>query len=267
MPELPEVQTIIDGVTSELKGKQINGLDCFYPGTVIKDPELPEEVFPARFISSRRRGKYIILNLSGGLSVIVHLRMTGKLVVADSQEGPAQHERACFMLSGTQKLRFIDIRTFGKIVLCKTKNVDNFMPGLGMEPLANEFDGQYLQQILKGRRAPIKTLMLDQKLIAGLGNIYVCEILYRAKINPTVPGGQLSLSELKTLAKQTKLVLKEAIAKNGTSISDFRNVDDKTGEFQNFLRVYQKEACPKAHKVAKIKQAGRSTYYCPVCQG
>ena len=141
------------------------------------------------------------------------------------------------------------------------------MPGLGMEPLANEFDGQYLQQILKGRRAPIKTLMLDQKLIAGLGNIYVCEILYRAKINPTVPGGQLSLSELKTLAKQTKLVLKEAIAKNGTSISDFRNVDDKTSEFQNFLHVYQKEACPKAHKVAKIKQAGRSTYYCPVCQG
>lgn len=266
MPELPEVQTIIDGVTTELKGKQIHGLDCFYPGTVIKDPELPQEVFPAKFISSRRRGKYIILNLSGGLSVIVHLRMTGKLVVSDSQEAPVQHERACFMLSRGQKLRFIDIRTFGKIVLCKTKNLDKFMPDLGMEPLANEFDAQYLRQVLKGRRAAIKTLMLNQKLIAGLGNIYVCEILYRAKINPTVPGGQLSLSKLKTLAKQTKEVLTEAIEKNGTSISDFRNVDDKSGEFQNFLRVYQKTECPKGHKVEKIKQAGRSTYYCPVCQ-
>ena len=106
--------------------------------------------------------------------------------------------------------------------------------------------------------------MLDQA-IAGLGN-YVNEILYRAKLNPTVPGGEIPLSKLKILAKETKEVLKEAISKNGTSISDFRNVDNKTGEFQKFLRVYQKETCPKGHPVSRIKQAQRSTYFCPVCQ-
>jgi len=266
MPELPEVQTIIDGVTTELMGKEIRSLDCFHPGTVIRDPELPEEVFPAEFISSRRRGKYIILNFSGDLSVIVHLRMTGKLVADSSQEGPVNHERACFMLSGSSKLRFIDIRTFGKIILCKTKNLGKFMPDLGMEPLADEFDARYLEKILKNRKAPIKTLMLDQKLIAGLGNIYVNEILYRSKLNPTVPGDEIPLSKLKILAKETKEVLREAISKNGTSISDFRNVDNKTGEFQKFLRVYQKETCPKGHPVSRIKQAQRSTYFCPVCQ-
>lgn len=266
MPELPEVQTVLNGVVKELKGKEIRGLDCFYPGTVIRDPELPEDVFPAKLLSHQRRGKYMILNLEGGISVIIHLRMTGKLVTDKAMPEQSTHERACFLLSGREKLHFIDIRTFGKIVLCKTENLSKFMPMLGIEPLSKEFDGNYLQDILKGRKAPIKSALLDQKLIAGLGNIYACEILYRAKIHPETPSGSLSLAKLKKLAEETKTVLNQAIAMNGTSISDFRRVDNKTGEFQNFLRVYQKDICPKGHKVEKIKQGGRGTFFCPICQ-
>ncbi len=266
MPELPEVQTVLDGVVKELKGKDIQGLDCFYPGTVVYDPELPEKVFPAKFLSHERRGKYMILHLAGGISVIIHLRMTGKLVSDKAMKEQSTHERACFLLSGREKLHFIDIRTFGKIVLCRTENLSRFIPKLGIEPLSSEFDGNYLLDILKGRKVPIKNALLDQKLIAGLGNIYACEILYRSKIHPETPAGKLSLTKLKKLAAETKIVLSEAIAKNGTSISDFRRVDDKTGEFQNFLQIYQKDACPKGHKVHKIKQGGRGTFFCPICQ-
>ncbi len=266
MPELPEVETVLNGVAKELKGKEIRGLDCFYPGTVVRDPELPDQIFPAKFLTHRRRGKYMILELEGGISVIVHLRMTGKLVTDRAMTGESAHERACFLLSGREKLHFIDIRTFGKIVLCRTENLGKFMPALGLEPLSEEFDGLYLREILRGRKTPIKNALLDQKLIAGLGNIYACEILYRAKIDPRAPSGQLTLPKLRKLAAETKSVLKEAISMNGTSISDFRRVDDKTGQFQNFLRVYQKNLCPKGHKIAKLKQGGRGTFYCHVCQ-
>lgn len=266
MPELPEVETVLRGVVNELRGKQIRGLDCFYPGTVVKDPELPEKVFPAKFISHARRGKYMILHLERGVSVIIHLRMTGKLVTDKALADGSPHERACFLLSGLEKLHFIDIRTFGKIVLCKTANLAKFMPELGIEPLSAECDGAHLRELLKGRKTPVKNALLDQRLIAGLGNIYACEILYRAGIDPATPAGQLSLPKLTKLAAETKAVLQEAISMNGTSISDFRRVDDKSGEFQNFLRVYQKATCPRGHKIAKIKQGGRGTFFCPVCQ-
>jgi len=266
MPELPEVQTVLNGVAKELKGKEIRGLDCFYPGTVVKDPELPEKVFPARFLSHQRRGKYMILHLERDISVIIHLRMTGKLVAGKAMSGESVHERACFLLSGSEKLHFIDIRTFGKIVLCRTENLVKFMPDLGAEPLSEEFGAEYLKRVLKGRKTSIKNALLDQKLIAGLGNIYACEILYRAKIHPETPAGKLTPAKLKRIASETKKVLNEAILMNGTSISDFRRVDDKTGQFQNFLRVYQKESCPLGHKISKIRQGGRGTFFCPVCQ-
>jgi formamidopyrimidine-DNA glycosylase len=266
MPELPEVQTVLRGVVKELEGKEIRGLDCFYPGTVVYDPRLPEKPFPARLEGHERRGKYMILHLSGGVSVIIHLRMTGKLVTERAMQGDSPHERACFLLSGREKLHFIDIRTFGKIILCRTENVAEYLPKLGVEPLSDEFGAAKLLQILKGRKTPVKNALLDQSLIAGLGNIYACEILYRAGIHPEKPAGDISPAKLKKLAAETKAVLREAISMNGTSISDFRRVDDKTGQFQHFLRVYQKEICPKGHKVSKIRQGGRGTYFCPVCQ-
>ncbi len=266
MPELPEVQTVLREVVKELQDARIMGLECLYPGTVIVDPELRGTAWPATLTGYERRGKYMLLHLSRGNSLIVHLRMTGKLVSTRIKDEASCHERACILLEGGHKLRFVDIRTFGKITLCRTENIPRFMPNLGVEPLGGDFTPAYLKQLFGKRKTPIKNALMDQTLIAGLGNIYANEILYRSRIAPQTPAGSLSLPKLKRLEEQTRAVLSEAIAMNGTSISDFRRVDDKSGEFQNFLQVYQKEKCPRGHSVQKIRQGGRSTFFCPVCQ-
>ncbi len=266
MPELPEVQTVLNGLATVLQDKQISSLECFYPGTVILDSELGGDAFPAKAIKFIRRGKYMLIHLDSGASFIIHLRMTGKLVYAAQATEPHKHERARINLVCGELLHFIDIRTFGKIILCKTSNTPRFMPELGLEPLETAFSTEALAGKLKGKTAPIKTVLLDQRIVAGLGNIYVCEILYRAGINPVIPAGKLSTTAIRKIVKETVQVLSEAIAGGGTSISDFRRIDDKTGEFQHFLRVYQKQICPRGHPVLRIVQAGRSTFYCPVCQ-
>jgi len=169
-------------------------------------------------------------------------------------------------LTGCARLLFNDIRTFGKIIVTPISKIRTHLPKLGVEPLSDEFDAAYLKQALHKRTMPIKTALLDQSVVAGLGNIYVCEILYRAKVNPVLNANKLKPAQNNNIVFHTKEVLSEAIAKNGTSVSDYRQVDDKTGEFQNFLQVYQKDTCPKGHQVKRIKQSGRSTFYCPVCQ-
>jgi formamidopyrimidine-DNA glycosylase len=194
--------------------------------------------------------------------------MTGKLVFED-QIVPIEeykHLRAYFTLENGQRILFIDIRTFGKITLCKTQNLDLFIARLGPEPLTKNFDATYLSQALQNRKSPIKNALLDQRIVAGLGNIYVCEILYRAGIRPETRANIIPLFKLKKIVVHTKDVLLEALAHNGTSISDFRRVDDKSGEFQNFLRVYQKKFCPQGHEISRVKLAGRSSFYCTKCQ-
>ncbi|MEN6445500.1 MAG: zinc finger domain-containing protein, partial [Candidatus Cloacimonas sp.] len=157
-------------------------------------------------------------------------------------------------------------RTFGKIIICRQCNIDRYLPTLGLEPFSDDFTTQNLKEKMQGKKAPIKTVLLDQSIIAGLGNIYVCEILYRARINPLLPAGKLKQKDIVEIIQQTKQVLSEAILQGGTSISDYRKIDDKTGSFQNFLRVYKKKCCPLSHAIKRIKQSGRSTYYCPICQ-
>jgi len=266
MPELPEVQTVLDGVVASIGKRKLKSMECFYPGTVIKSPNLKAKVFPAALLAHRRRGKYMILDLEGGHSLIVHLRMTGKLVW-DKDSGPDHiHERACFRLEDKQRLRFIDPRTFGKIILCPSSEVESYLPNLGAEPLEDSFSASYLQARLAGRKLPVKNALLDQRIVAGLGNIYVCEILYRVGLHPDTPAGQIKLPMLRKIVSETRTVLKEALANNGTSISDFRRVDDKQGGFQEFLRVYQQDVCPLGHPIQKMKHSGRGTFFCPVCQ-
>jgi len=266
MPELPEVQTVLDGLQSVLDQRVILGVECYYPGTVILDPDLDYEVFPTKVNKAVRRGKYMLLHLDKDASLIVHLRMTGKLVYEASALEPHKHERARISLLGGDVIRFIDPRTFGKITLLKSDNLARFMPNLGPEPLSEDFNPEYLQSVLAERNAPVKNLLLDQRLIAGLGNIYVCELLYRAKVLPDRAGKSINAREAKSIVKHTKEVLKEALAVGGTSISDYRRIDDKTGEFQNFLKVYQKKECPKGHTMKNKRLGGRSSFYCPQCQ-
>lgn len=266
MPELPEVQTVLDGLVSVLDQRVISAVEGYYPGTLIRDPMIGAEPFPARMIQALRRGKYMIVNLDNLHSLIIHLRMTGKLVYDPNPEDIHKHERARIILEGGDVLRFIDPRTFGKISIVKTANLANYMPALGPEPLSDDFDARYLHGSIHSRKAPIKTLLLDQSLVAGLGNIYVCELLYRSGIRPDTPGHRISQKQARIMVKHTKDVLAEALSVGGTSISDYRRIDDKTGEFQQFLQVYQKQQCPLGHDLANIRLGGRSSFYCPICQ-
>lgn len=268
MPELPEVQTVLNGLEDGLATNKIIELYCLYPGTVKIDTEASNQALPAKIRSFERRGKYLIMHLETAHSLVIHLRMTGKLVIAEStQSDPVHpHLRAWFRLDQNKDLLFIDPRTFGKIVLCRTENLANYLAKLGPEPLTEDFNVSYLRQQLKNRKKPIKNALLDQALVAGLGNIYVCEILYRAGVRPDAESSQITLKAIKAIVFHTKEVLREALENNGTSISDFRRVDDKSGEFQNLLRVYQKQQCPLGHDITVIRQAGRSGFYCPHCQ-
>ena len=266
MPELPEVETIVKGLEEVLKGKIINSLECYYPGTVIFDANIKAKPFPAKVLELSRRGKYIIITLKRENTIIIHLRMTGKLVFDTLPSEPLKYERARIIMQNGKVLHFIDMRTFGKIIICKQQNLENYLPHMGIEPFSKDFNAIHLKAKLKGKKAAIKTVLLNQSIIAGLGNIYTCEILYRAGLNPLIPAGKLSHKEIVEIIQQTKAVLSEAISLGGTSISDYRNIDDKIGSYKNFLKVYQKQFCPIGHQVNRIKQAGRSTFFCPICQ-
>lgn len=266
MPELPEVQSVLDGVAPILRKRRVVDIQGYYPGTLITDPELGGDLFPLSLQKAWRRGKYMIFDFHGGYTAIVHLRMTGKLVYEPHPKGIHKHERARFELESGEAIRFIDPRTFGKLWLIKGENLDSYLPNLGVEPLTEDYNPGYLASKLKARKAPIKNLLLDQRLIAGLGNIYVCELLYRSGVRPDRSGGSIKPAEIKRMVKDAKEVLQEALIAGGTSISDYRNVDDKSGEFQSFLRVYQKKECPQGHKIENIRLGGRSSFFCPICQ-
>ncbi len=266
MPELPEVQTVLEGFATTIKDRTISGLECFYPGTVTWYGDAEEKAFPAKMTGYKRLGKYMLVHLDSGYSLIIHLRMTGKLVAAPKADEPLLHERARFSLRGGEVVHFIDPRTFGKIIVCVSDNVREHMPELGMEPLDKDFTAKRLGEVLAKKKAPIKTVLLDQRVIAGLGNIYVCEVLYRTGILPDTPAHELNAKKVEEIVKETVAVLEEAIKMGGTSISDFRRIDDKSGEFQHFLQVYQKEQCPKGHVVQRSVKGGRGTFYCPICQ-
>jgi len=266
MPELPEVQTVLNGLTEVLNGSTILALECNYPGTVINSPFLATDPLPDKVIGFERRGKYIIVHLKMYNALIIHLRMTGKLVFDPNSTMQNKHQRACLLLQEQRRILFIDPRTFGKIVFCKNEEILKYITALGPEPLSMDFNSTYLFNVLKNKTAPIKNTLLDQRIVAGLGNIYVSEILFRAGILPQTPSKLINKEKLESIAVHTKDVLTEAIAQNGTTLSDFRRIDDKSGQFQNFLRVYQKTECPMGHKIERIRLAGRSSFYCPVCQ-
>ena len=263
MPELPEVQTIINGLTQKVLGKEIKKIIELRLGTVIWQNPITGL---GNINSISRRGKYILLQTSNDYKVVIHLRMTGKLIFETDLTKTSDHARAEIIFNDNTKLIFNDVRTFGKIQIFKDNEEIKAFQKLGLEPLSDEFNAGYLKNKLKNRKAPVKNILLDQRVIAGLGNIYVAEILFRSKIDPRIPGNRLKKKQLESIVFETKKVLQEAIKQNGTTISDYRSVEHKTGEFQNFLKVYRKEYCECGHQIKKIKQAGRSTYFCPVCQ-
>lgn len=263
MPELPEVQTIINGLQHRILNKEIKEVVEFRQNTVIRqsnDGEL------GKVNSISRRGKYIIFQTDRDWKLIIHLRMTGKLIYETELNKTTKHARAEIIFSDHTKLIFNDVRTFGKILILRSAEIVEVFQRLGAEPLSDIFDERYLSEKIHKRKSPIKNILLDQHVIAGLGNIYAAEILYRSKIDPRLPGNRITQIQIREIVKRTKQVLREAIKHNGTTISDYRSVEDKTGEFQNFLKVYGQKICECGAEIYKIKQAGRSTYFCGRCQ-
>jgi formamidopyrimidine-DNA glycosylase len=263
MPELPEVQTIVNGLRKKVLGKQISEILEHRKNTVVWHAECVDF---GKIVSIDRRGKYIIIHLSNNLKLIVHLRMTGKLIFESDLSKISLYARAEIVFEDNTKLIFDDVRTFGKIEVMEESEMNFSISKLGVEPLEKEFNSEYLEDKINRRVAPIKNILLDQSVIAGIGNIYASEILFRAKIDPTKRGNELNKKEIAKIVLHTKAILTEAIKCNGTTISDYRSVEDKTGDFQNFLQVYGKEYCECGSKISRIKQAGRSTFFCNKCQ-
>lgn len=282
MPELPEVETVRRGLLPVMEGKaiaqaQVNRRDLRFP--------LPERMAArltgARVLGLRRRSKYILADLSTGETLLVHLGMSGRMLVSGVAQGtfhhhhpaPAKHDHVVLDMEGGARVTFNDARRFGAMDLFDTASGDahRLLRDIGPEPLGNAFSEDYLVGRLAGRKTPIKAALLDQALVAGLGNIYVSEVLHRAGVDPRRAAGRLSARRAGSLVPVIRDVLAEAIEAGGSSLRDYRQADGELGYFQHAFRVYDREgaACLKpgcGGTIARIVQSGRSSFYCPRCQ-
>ncbi|MBU2643480.1 bifunctional DNA-formamidopyrimidine glycosylase/DNA-(apurinic or apyrimidinic site) lyase [bacterium] len=270
MPELPEVQTIVNELAENLPGSTISSCRILRESIVQGDQTRFRRIVKNKLIQKiERRGKYIIFSLSSDFWIVVHLRMTGKFVLQPNSRQPQKHDRVVFYLSNHQKLIYSDVRCFGTFDLTDDLQECRGLNQLGPDPWSEEVTAARLKKELTNRKIPIKTALLDQKIIAGLGNIYASEILFDAGVNPIIAANSLSERKLSVIIRSMRKILNLALQYNGTSISDYRRVDDKQGTFQNFLKVYGKadQKCLNcSSQIVKITQNQRSTFLCPTCQ-
>ncbi|MBO8141742.1 MAG: bifunctional DNA-formamidopyrimidine glycosylase/DNA-(apurinic or apyrimidinic site) lyase [Firmicutes bacterium] len=274
MPELPEVETVRRHLAGTLPGRQVADVEVLLP-RIVRNAEpgaFAAGVRGRRFAGVGRRGKFLLLDLDDRSCIVVHLRMTGRLTV-DAQDAVRHpHTRVVFVLEGGDELRFTDTRTLGTVHWLSGRNDPAGPPGLarmGVEPLSEEFTPQVLASLASGRRAPIKAFLLDQRQVAGLGNIYADEALFRAGIDPRRPAGSLSAAEIERLWRAVRAVLGDALANGGTTIRDYVNGEGAPGRFQEWLAVYGRSGrpCPRCGTaVARIVRSGRSWHWCPGCQ-
>lgn len=263
MPELPEVETLVRGLSS-LGGSQISAVDVLDSRL-----DLPAgAIVGARIESIERRGKYIVLNLADRGSLIVHLRMSGRLARVQNP-GEAKYTRLVLHLTGGEAIYFVNPRRLGTV----TYSSRGFNHSLGIEPLSAQFSVEALAELASSSRAPIKLVMMDQRKIAGIGNIYAAEALWRAGIDPRRAANTLSRVQVAALHRSVIDVLSEAIEQMGTtfgvSVSDYRNSEGAEGRFQNHLSIYGRhgEPCKRCGEtIERIVQGGRSTCLCPQCQ-
>ena len=278
MPELPEVETVMRGLAARLQGRTIKRDEVRRPDLRWPLPvDLAGRLTGARVVGFRRRAKYILMRLEGGDSVLLHLGMSGRMLIRRHGANEAVlHEHLEMETDDGWMVGFVDPRRFGSIDLVPTEAEDQhrLLAGLGPEPLDDAFDGPSLSALLAGRRTPIKAALLDQRVVAGLGNIYVCEALYRAGVAPGRLAREVAGAQAGRLVPEIKATLLEAIAAGGSSLRDYVQPDGELGYFQRAWRVYGREgqACqdcpgpPACTGVARRAQGGRSTFYCPLRQ-
>jgi len=286
MPELPEVETVRRGLEPVLAGARLRRAvtrrsDLRFPLPV----RFAERLTGRRISSLSRRGKYILAPLDGGETLIMHLGMSGRFEIAGpgapqrpgafvrAQPPDPRHAHVFFETDGGARVTFYDPRRFGYMDLASSAGLDDhpWLEGLGPEPLGADFHAGYLADAFAARRQAIKTVMLDQRIVAGLGNIYVCEALFRAKLSPSRAAGAVSRRRLAGLVEGVRAVLAEAIEAGGSTLRDYATADGALGYFQHSFAVYgrQGEPCLRpgcAGRIGRTVQGGRSTFACGVCQ-
>ena len=271
MPELPEVETIVRNLSSKLKGLEISSVRIIYPPVLRnKKPSLINDLKGRKVVDVRRRGKMLLINFERNLSLLIHLKMTGQLLFYPGGKPWDKHTH--FILSfkdEKNELRFRDVRKFGFISCLRNLDIScaDELKNLGPEPL--EIDFSLFKKLFQGRKARLKSLLLNQNFIAGIGNIYADEILFQAKLHPLTPASHLGDDDLRRLLKAMRGVLRKAIIHKGSSIRSFTNAEGKRGKFQNYHQVYGRESqscfiCRE--NIKRIRLGGRSSFFCPRCQ-
>ncbi|WP_099212419.1 bifunctional DNA-formamidopyrimidine glycosylase/DNA-(apurinic or apyrimidinic site) lyase [Gluconobacter cerinus] len=276
MPELPEVETVMRGFQDAFQGQRIRHVTVNRPDLRWPFPlDLRERLEGQTVLSFHRRAKYILMRVENGWSMMLHLGMSGRLLLGQSgmNTTPPKHEHLVLQTENGARAGLVDPRRFGMVDVVPThqENAHRLLSGLGIEPLSTNMTGPYLHTVLQGRRTPIKTALLDQKLIVGLGNIYVCEALFRSHIHPARAATTLTEEEADSLANAIRTVLEEAIASGGSSLRDYVQADGTKGGFQDLHLVYGREGevcrqCGAGSTISRITQAGRSTFFCANCQ-
>jgi formamidopyrimidine-DNA glycosylase len=282
MPELPEVETVRRGLAPVMEGQliaeaRVNRPDLRWPFP----PGMAARLTGRRVLRLRRRSKYILADLDSGETLLIHLGMSGRMLVSGDPLGrfvhdhPAaeKHDHVVLDMDNGARITFNDPRRFGAMDLLETATAEQhkLLALIGPEPLGNDFSEPYLVAAFKGRNTPVKSALLDQRIVAGLGNIYVCEALFRSRISPRRKAGQIAATRVAALVPIIRQVLAEAIEAGGSSLRDFRQADGELGYFQHSFDAYGREGEPCraagcTATIARIVQSGRSTFYCPQCQ-
>ncbi|MEM1300267.1 MAG: bifunctional DNA-formamidopyrimidine glycosylase/DNA-(apurinic or apyrimidinic site) lyase [Pseudomonadota bacterium] len=281
MPELPEVETVRRGLEPVLEGRVLENVEQRRPDLRWPLPErMAERLTGCRVERLRRRSKWLLLDLDSGETWMIHLGMSGRLLIDGAETVDLHHERATpgkhdHVILRTEEqvqVTYNDARRFGAMDLWQTSDLDAHphLAGLGPEPMGNAFHADALAAAMAERQSPVKSVLLDQRTVAGLGNIYVCEALHRAGIHPTRIAASISKPRVARLAEEIVATLGEAIEAGGSSLRDYRQADGELGYFQHAFKVYDREGEPCRQEckgsIRRIVQSGRSTFYCTKCQ-
>ena len=267
MPELPEVETVLRTLEAQIKDLEILDVTVRYAKTVLCDPEEFRMALVHRhFRTFRRRGKYLIFGMDDIL-LVSHLRMEGKYYLQKPEEPMQKHTHVVFLLSNGMQLRYHDTRKFGRMELMPPDTDLDTFHGLGPEPFSDAFSPGYIRDKVRGRSVPVKTLLLDQTFVAGIGNIYADEILAACGIRPGRSCSRLRQKDMENIVTETRRILRDAIAAGGTTIRSYTSSLGVTGRFFLSCSVHEKEICGICGNRIRMKRiGGRSSYYCPVCQ-
>lgn len=267
MPELPEVETVKNGITPAFMGNIIKSVILNRPNLRTPFPKnMKQDLERQKCINLRRRGKYIWIDFANNLTLVIHLGMSGSLTIDKTTQSP--HDHVIFTTQNDTTVTYNDPRRFGMMFFVETHKEHEHKAffNMGPEPLGNDLNPPYLINKFKNKKSPIKTALLDQSIIAGIGNIYACEALYRANISPLKPSNEVTEEEITRLITHIRDILNEAILSGGSSLRDHRQADGTLGYFQHTFDVYDREGetCKvTGEKIIRITQSGRSTFYCP----